>query len=78
MLRTVGDAFEKTAALIGITVNPLARSEMKNVVRSSRFYSNDHTIQSYFEYDHYTGDHRLDVVEISYTHLGVTNEARSQ
>ena len=40
MLRTCGDAFEHTAALMGITVHPLARSEsvsenMKSVVRSS-------------------------------------------
>ena len=41
MLRTFGDAFEHRAALMGIAVHPVARSEsesesIKSVVRSSR------------------------------------------
>ena len=38
-------------------------------------YNNYGNIQRYIEYNHCTNDHRLDIVEISYIHFGMSNEA---
>lgn len=41
-------------------------------------YSNDDNIQRSIEYNHYTDDQTLDIVEIDSIHFDMSNKARSQ
>ena len=81
--RTFGVALEHKAALMGIAVQPLARSDsvsekMKSVVRSSRscgyltMTAQCETVQHYVQDDHYTDDSRSEVVVFDCIHIART------